>query len=116
MPKEEELGKTKGSELGHLTKLLARGEFGPVTTRQECEQRLDALPPEHREFAEESSRFADIWQYFSEHNMRLPREVVDQVSGLSRLSKTEQIAVIRRVNLALTEYLNDVGKDSGIRR
>jgi hypothetical protein len=116
MPKEEELKETKGSEAGNLAKFVSRGEFGPITNRQEREQRLNALPPEHREFAEESSRFADIWQYFSEHNMQLPRKVVDQVSGLSRLSKTEQITVIRRLNLALTEYLNDVGKDSGIRQ
>jgi hypothetical protein len=116
MPKEKELKGATGSEAGKLTKFLPRGEFGPITNRQQREQRLNALPPEHREFAEESTRFADIWQYFSEHNMQLPRKVVDQISGLSRLSMTEQITVIRRLNMALTEYLNDVGKDSGIRQ
>jgi hypothetical protein len=116
MPKEEEQRKKEGSEVRTLNKFLPCGEFSPITNRQECEQRLNALPPEQREFAEESTRFADIWQYFSDRRMQLPRDVVDQVSGLPTLPKTEQIAVMRRVNQALMEYLNAVGENSWIRQ
>jgi len=38
------------------------------------------------------------------------------VSGLSKLSTEEQIAVMRRVNQALMVYLNDVSEDSGVRQ
>ena len=115
MSKQEDQSE-QGSKTGILNKVLPVGQLGPLTDRQKYEQRVSALPPEQREFAEESSRFADIWQYFSEHRMQLPRDVVDQVSGLSKLSTEEQIAVMRRVNQALMVYLNDVGEDSGVRQ
>lgn len=105
-----------GSKTGILNRLLLGGELGPLTDRQAYEQRVNALPPEQREFAEESSRFADIWQYFSERRIQLPRDVVDQVNGLAKLSAAEQIAVMRRVNQALMVYLNDVSEDSGVRQ
>lgn len=106
----------QGSKTGILSRFLPGGELGPLTDRQEYEQRVNVLPPEQREFAKESTRFADIWQYFSEHRIQLPRDVVDQVSGLAKLSTAEQIAVMRRVNQALMVYLNDVSEDSGVRQ
>src|ERR1700738_2348130 len=110
MSKQEDQSQ-QGSKAGILNRFLRGGELDPLTDRQEYEQRVNALPPEQREFAEESTRFADIWQYFSEHRVQLPRDVVDQVSGLSKLSTEEQIAVMRRVNQALMVYLNDVSED-----
>ena len=59
MSKEEQQTKLE-SVTRNLAKFLPGGEFGPMTNRQEYEQRVDALPPEQREFAEESTRFADI--------------------------------------------------------
>jgi len=115
MSKEEQQTKRE-SATGSLAKFLPGGEFGPMTNRQEYEQRVNALPPEQREFAEESTRFADIWQYFSEHRMQLPKGVVNQVSGLAQLTTSEQTSVLRRVNQELMEYLNDVGEDSGVRQ
>ena len=87
-----------------------------MTNRPEYEQRMNALPPEQREFAQESTRFADIWQYFSGHRMQLPKDVVNRVSGLALLTTVEQTAVLRSVNQELMEYLNDVGEDSGVRQ
>jgi hypothetical protein len=115
MSKQKEQS-TQASRTGHLTKLLPGGEFGPMTNRQEYEQRVNALSPEQREFAVESTRFADIWQYFSEHRMQLPKGVVNQVNGLAPLTTVEQTSVLRRVNQELMEYLNDVGEDSGLRQ
>jgi len=115
MSKEEEQSK-QGSATGNLNKFLPGGEFGPIADRREYEQRVNALPPEQREFAEESTRFADIWQYFCVHRMQLPKDVVNQVSGLSKLATAQQILVLRRVNQELMEYLNDVGEDSGVRQ
>jgi hypothetical protein len=115
MTKEEHQTKQE-SATGSLAKFLPGGEFGPMTNRQEYEQRVNALPPEQREFAEESTRFADIWQYFSEHRMQLPKGVINQVSGLAQLTTVEQTTVLRSVNQELMEYLNDVGEDSGVRQ
>jgi len=115
MSKEEQQTKRE-SATGSLAKFLPGGEFGPMTNRQEYEQRVNALPPEQREFAEESTRFADIWQYFSERTMQLPKGVVNQVSGLAQLTTVEQTTVLRRINQELMEYLNDVGEDSGVRQ
>lgn len=114
MSKEEPQTKQE-SATGSLAKFLPGGEFGPMTNRQEHEQRVNALSPDQREFAEESTRFADIWQYFSEHRMQLPKGVVNEVSGLAQLTTVEQTSVLRRINQELMEYLNDVGQDSGVR-
>lgn len=115
MSHEEEQSK-QGSGIERLAKFLPGGEFGPITDRREYEQRVNALPSERREFAEESTRFADIWQYFSQHRMPLPKDVVNQVTGLPKLTTAEQTTVLRRVNQELMEYLNDVGEDSGVRQ
>jgi diadenosine tetraphosphate (Ap4A) HIT family hydrolase len=115
MSKREQETKQE-SATGSLDKFLPDGEFGPVTNREEYEQRLNTLPPEQRQFAEESTRFADIWQYFSEHGMQMPKEVVNQVSELPKLTTAEQTTVLHRVNQELMEYLNDVGEDSGVRQ
>ncbi len=116
MSKEEERDKSQDSGAESQDKFLPGGEFGPIRDRGKYEQRLYALPVEQRQFAEESTRFADIWQYFSEHRMQLPRDIVDQIRGLPKLTATEQTTVLRRVNQELMEYLNDVGEDSGVRQ
>jgi hypothetical protein len=54
MSKEEQQTKRESAP-GSLAKFLPGGEFGPMTNRQEYEQRLNALPPEQRESAEEST-------------------------------------------------------------
>ncbi len=112
----EEHQTKQGSATGSLARFLPGGELGPISDRQEYERRVNALPPEQREFAEESTRFADIWQYFSEHRVQLPKGVVNQVSGLAQLTTVEQTTVLRRINQELMEYLNDVGEDSGVRQ
>src|SRR5262249_5415753 len=114
MSKEEQA--KQGSATGNLAKFLPAGELASTANRREYEQRGNGLPPEQRELAEESTRFADIWQYFSEHRMQLPKDVVDQVSGLPKFTTAEQTTVLRRVNQKLMEYLNDVGEDSGVRQ
>jgi hypothetical protein len=115
MSKEDQQRKQQ-SATGTVGKFLPGGEFGPMTNRQEYEQRVNALLPEQREFAKESTRFADMWQYFSEHRMQLPKGVVNQVSGLAQLTTVEQRTVLRRINEQLMEHLNDVGEDSGVRQ
>jgi hypothetical protein len=116
MPKEEQQNKPAVAVRGSLGRFLPGGEFGAIEDPQEHERRINSLPPAQREFAEEGTRFANLWQYFSEHKMQLPRHIVEEVGELPKLPAADQIATMRRVNQALMEYLNDVGDDSGVRQ
>lgn len=116
MSKEDQQNKAAAAVGGSLSRFLPGGEFGAIEDPQEYERRMSSLPPAQREFAEEGTRFANLWQYFSEHRMQLPRKIVEQIGELSKLPAAEQMATMRRVNQALMEYLNDVGQDSGVRQ
>jgi hypothetical protein len=115
MSKEKETNAKNSSPKG-LGQFLPGGELGPIAERQEYEQRISGLPPDQREFAEESARFADLWQYFSEHRMQLPQAIIDQLAELSKLTAAQQTAVLRGVNRDLMKYLTEVSEDSGIRQ
>ena len=65
MSKDEKENRSQ-PESGALDKFEPGGESGPIDDRNEYEQRLNSLPAEQKEFAEESTRFADLCQYFSQ--------------------------------------------------
>ena len=99
-----------------LDKFEPGGALGPIEDRNEYEKRLTALPPYQNQLAQESTRLADLCQYFSQQQMDIPPEIVEQVAGLSRLATAERVRALIEVNRALMEYLNDVGQDPGIRQ
>jgi hypothetical protein len=101
---------------GALNKFEPGGALGPIEDRNEYEQRLNALPPDQNQLAQESTRLADLCQYFSPQKIDIPPEIVEQVAGLSRLRTAERIRALIDVNRALMEYLNDIGQDPGIRQ
>jgi hypothetical protein len=101
---------------GALNKFEPGGALGPIENRNEYEQRLAGLPPDQKQLAQESTRLADLCQYFSRQQIDIPSEIVEQVAGLSRLTTSEGIRALVDVNRALMEYLNDVGQDPGIRQ
>jgi hypothetical protein len=108
--------RTTGKTQGALDKFEPGQELGPTEGRNEHEQRLNSLPPEEREMAEESSRFADLCQYFSEHRMDVPPDVLAEFGRLQQLAMRDRTAAMKRINQALMEYLDDVGQDHGIRQ
>ena len=110
MPKDEERRR------GAIDKFEVGDEFGAIEDKNEYEQRLNSLPPEEKELAQESARFADLCRYFSDKKMDLPPEVLDQVGALAKRSNTDRIRLLRAVNKSLMEYLNDVGEDPQIRQ
>jgi hypothetical protein len=65
---------------GAVGKFDAGGELGPNEDRNEFERRLDALPPDQKELAQENARFADLCRYSSDKKMDIPA----QVSGPGR--------------------------------
>ena len=101
---------------GRLDKFEPGGESGPIEDRNDYEQRLGSLPPDQRELAQESSRFADLCQYFSQQRIDLPPDLLEQVGRLSRVAISERIRALKNINRELMEYLNDVGQDPGIRQ
>ncbi len=101
---------------GRLDKFEPGGESGPIEDRNDYEQRLGSLPPDQREVAQESSRFADLCQYFSQQRINLPPDLLEQVGRLSRAAISERIRALKKIKRELMEYLNDVGQDPGIRQ
>jgi len=92
------------------------GDLGPIEDRNEYERRINALPPDEKELAEESTRMADLSQYFSDQKIAVPPQVLAQLGGLSRLAIKDRVQALKDINQALMEYLNDVGQDPGIRQ
>jgi hypothetical protein len=94
----------------------ALDKLAPFDDRNQYEQRLNSLPAEQEELAEESTRFADLCQYFSQQKMDIPPSVVERVGAVSKLPVPDRIRAMKDINRELMEYLNDVGQDPGIRQ
>ena len=101
---------------GALDKFEPGGESGPLDDRNEYQQRLNSLPAEQKDLAEESTRFADLCQYFSQQKMDIPPSIVERVGNVSKLPVPDRIRAMKDINRELMEYLNDVGQDPGIRQ
>ncbi len=115
MSKDEQENRSKREPCA-LDKFGPCGESGPIEDRNEYEQRLNSLPAEQKELAEESARFADLCRYFSEQKMDIPPSVFERVGGVSKLPVPDRIHAMKDINCELMEYLNDVGQDPGIRQ
>jgi len=92
------------------------GELGPMEARERREDRLNRLPAEERELAEESARLAGLCQYFSAERMDIPPEILDEVGRLSRLPIPDRIRALKDIKQALREYLDRVGEDPQLRQ
>jgi hypothetical protein len=101
---------------GALDKFEPGGEAGALDDRNQYQQRLNSLPAEQKDLAEESTRFADLCQYFSQRRMDIPASIVERVGNVSKLAVPDRIRAMKDINRELMEYLNDVGQDPGIRQ
>ena len=115
MSKDEKENRPKPKS-GALDKFEPGGESGSLDDRNEYEQRLNSLPAEQKDLAEESTRFADLCQYFSQQRMDIPASIVERVRNVSKLPVKDRIHAMNDINRELMEYLNDVGQDPGIRQ
>lgn len=66
-------------------------------------------PSPEKELAEVCARFADVCQHFSQQNMDLPLQIVEEVRLVSKLAVGDRIARIKRLNQDLSRYLLDAG-------
>ena len=115
MSNDEKENRSK-PESGALDKFEPGGELGPLDDRNEYERRLHSLPLGQKELAHESTRFADLCQYFSQQKMDIPTSIVERVRNVSKLPVKDRIRAMKDINRELMEYLNDVGQDPGIRQ
>jgi len=115
MSKDEKQNRSQPRS-GALDKFEPGGELGPLDDRNEYEQRLHSLPAEQKELAEETTRFADLCQYFSQQRVDIPASIVERVRNVSKLPVKDRIHAMKDINRELMEYLNDVGQDPGIRQ
>ena len=115
MSKDEKNNRSQPKS-GTLDKFEPGGESGPLDDRNEYQQRLNSLPAEQKELAEESTRFADLCEYFSQQRMDIPASIVERVGNVSKLPATDRARAMKGINRELMEYLNDVGQDPGIRQ
>jgi hypothetical protein len=111
--KKENRSKRKA---GALDKFRPGCELGAIKDCDELEQPLDSLPAEQKEVAEESTRFADLCQYFAQQKMDIPPSIVERVGSVSKFPAPDRIRAMKDINRELMEYLNDVGQDPGIRQ
>jgi len=115
MSKDENENRSK-QKSGALDKFEPGGKLGPIEDRNEYEQRLNSLPAEPKDLAQESARLADLCQYFSQNKMDIPLSIVERLRAVSRLPVADRIRAVKDINRVLMEYLNDVGQDPGIRQ
>jgi hypothetical protein len=115
MSKDEKENRSKPKSCA-LDKFEPGGELDPIEGRNEYEQRLNSLPAEQKDFAEESTRFADLCQYFSQQKMDIPPSIVERLGNVSKLPAPDRIRAMKDINRELMEYLNDVGQDPGVRQ
>ena len=92
------------------------GDLGPIEDRNQYERQMSSLAPEQKEFAETSTRFADLCQYFSRRSLDIPQNVVERVSRLRELELPDRIKEMNAINKALMEYLRALGESFGIRQ
>lgn len=115
MPKDEKASQPRSARDAQNT-FESGGELGPIEDRNEYERRIAGLPPEQKALAEETTRLADLCQYFSQKQIDIPPELVERIAGLPTLTNSVRIQALANLNRALMEYLNHVGQDTGIRQ
>jgi hypothetical protein len=110
---------TGKSSPGRMRPSLDRFEAGSnpgPDDLKEREARINSLPAVEKELAQESSRFADLCQFFEEKHIDVPREVVDQLTRVAALAIPERINFMKKLNQSLMECLHDVDPGTGIRQ
>ena len=81
MEKDKRTDETKNLP-GNFNRFEPGRELGPIDDRNEYEQRFETLVAGERELAQESTRLADLCQYFSTQKIDTPPQLVERISSL----------------------------------
>jgi hypothetical protein len=85
-------------------------------TRRQKQRSPDAASTQEGELAEVCARFADICQYFSQQNMDLPAQILDEIKSVSKLAVADRVARMKLLNQELIEYLHGASPGPQIRQ
>jgi hypothetical protein len=85
-------------------------------TKRRDEASSGDTPTKEKELAEVCARFADLCQYFSQQNMDLPAQIVEEVRSVSKLAVEDRVARMKRLNQELMEYLHGASPGPQIRQ
>ena len=85
-------------------------------TRRHKERSHDAASTQEKELAEVCARFADLCQYFSQQNMDLPVQIVDEARSVSKLAVADRVARMKLFNQELMEYLHGASRGPQVRQ
>ena len=85
-------------------------------TKRQNEPGNDDTPTKEKELAELCARFADLCQYFSQQNMDLPAQIVDEVRSVSKLSVADRVARMKLLNQELMEHLHRASPGPQVRQ
>lgn len=85
-------------------------------TKREHEASGGDAPINEEDLAEVCAQFADVCQYFSQQNMDLPPQILDEVRSVSKLAVPDRVARMKRLNQELMEYLHAAGPAPQIRQ
>jgi hypothetical protein len=85
-------------------------------TKRQDEAGSGGSSTEAKELTEVCARFADVCQYFSQQNMDLPPQILDDVRSVSKLAVADRVARMKRLNQELMEYLHAAGTGPQIRQ
>lgn len=91
--------------------------IGDGTGREgKCAESPAGTRTKEKELGEACVRFAGLCQYFSQQNMDLPPQIVEEVRLVSELAVDERITRMKRLSDELMEYLNEAGPESQVRQ
>lgn len=85
-------------------------------TKREHEATDSGAPMNEKDLPEVCARFADVCQHFSQPNMDLPPQILDEVRSVAKLAVPDRIARLKRLSQELMEYLHAAGPDPQIRQ
>lgn len=114
MPKNRR-GKERTKEVsdGALSQCASSSASEEIDSGLGYKASFQGLPTNEQQLAEKTMRLADLCQYFTEHQLDIPADIVERVAGLSKLTVPERVRAVVEVNHDLLEYLNTVAKVAG---
>lgn len=110
---KREKERTKEVSDGAPSKYASRSASEAVDSVLGYKACFQELPANEKQLADKSRRLADLCQYFAEHKVDIPEDIVERVAGLSKLRVPERVRALVEVNHDLMEYLNTVAKVAG---
>ena len=85
-------------------------------TKRQNEPGDDDTRTKEKELAEVCARFADLCQYFSQQNMDLPAQIVEDARSVSKLAVADRVARMKLLNQELMEYLHGASPGPQVRQ